>query len=119
MKNVLIVEDSPTVAQMLEAVLSEQGYAVTIAVSGEEALEKAEEKVFDVAVVDTLLPGIDGFEVTAALKKTEKQMNVKIIVTTAVVDAIDAAKARSYGADDYVVKTSDFEPLIDAVAKLI
>ena len=116
-KKILIVEDSATVCALLNSLFSEQGYEVIIAESGEQVAEKIRTQRPDLAIVDTLLPGMDGFEVTKQIKDLDK--SIKIIVTTGTIDAIDATKARRSGADDYVVKTADFAPLVEAAKNLI
>ncbi|MBT7461973.1 MAG: chemotaxis-specific protein-glutamate methyltransferase CheB [Waddliaceae bacterium] len=116
-KKVLIIEDSPTVLEMMAAAFEGEGYDVTMAETGEEGLEKL--KDHDLMIVDTILPGIDGFEVCRNVKKEKGLAKPKVLVVTGNIDAFDAKKARDAGADDYVVKTSDFEHLIEVAEKLL
>jgi DNA-binding response OmpR family regulator len=73
----------------------------------------------DLVITDTMMPGIDGFETCRQIRATHDKEEMKIIVTTGAIDAVDAVKARKAGADDYCVKTSDPTQLIAAVRGLI
>ena len=115
---ILIVDDNINVRATLKDIFSEFGNKVTEAVSGEEALDKLQIEKPDLVLVDTRLPGMNGFEVCRRIKE-EKNLTTKIIVYTGRIDAIDAVKARRMGADDYCVKGFDPALLIDAVQKLV
>ena len=117
-KTVLIVDDEANARTTLADILVESGYKIVGAANGEEALEKAREEKPDVVVLDTKLPGVDGFEICRQIKQVAK-LDTKVIVYTGKIDAIDAVKARQMGADDYCVKGVDPTALIDAVKQLI
>ena len=118
-KKILIIEDDHTVLGMLKSAFEKQGYKVIPAKDGEGGLKEMEDKGPDLVVVDTLLPGIDGFEVCRRIKEDNSAAAPKVIMITGSADAVDAVKARKMGADDYCAKTSDFSPLLKAVKKLI
>lgn len=118
-KKILVVEDSPTISNILKAALEQEGYLVITAETGEEGVKKAILEKPDLVIIDTLLPGIDGFEVCCQIRESLGSVNPKIVVTTSTIDAVDAVKARESGADDYTVKTSDLSPLIETVKKII
>ena len=63
------------------------------------------------------MPGMDGYEICKKIKAMDER--VKVIICTGIVDAVDAAKARASGADDYCVKTVDYEPLIMAIKNIL
>ena len=86
--------------------------------NGKEGLEKAKKELPDLVITDTVLPGIDGFEVCRQIKQKEA-LDTKVIVMTGVIDAVDAVKAREMGADDYCVKATDGKPLVGAVKNLM
>ena len=115
---ILIVDDNINVRATLKDIFSELGNTVMEAVSGEEALDKMQVEKPDLVLVDTRLPGMNGFEVCRRIKR-EENFTTKIIVYTGRIDAIDAVKARRMGADDYCVKGFDPALLIDAVQKLV
>jgi len=118
-KKILIVEDSPTVLGMLKDVFENEGYNVLPVETGEKAVKKAKSNNPDLVIIDTVLPGIDGFEVCRKIKNAGAPCAAKIIIITGNVDAVDAEKALDSGADDYCAKTSDFSNLIAAVKKLV
>ena len=115
---ILIVDDNINVRATLKDIFNEMGNTVMEAVSGEEALEKLQIEKPDLVLVDTRLPGMNGFEVCRRIKQKEN-LATKIIVYTGRIDAIDAVKARRMGADDYCVKGFDPALLISAVQKLV
>ncbi|MBL7072627.1 MAG: response regulator [Candidatus Omnitrophica bacterium] len=117
-KKILIVEDSPTVLGMLKDVFENEGYNVLPAETGEDGVKMAKSDKPDLVIIDTVLPGIDGFEVCRKIKSEGASRAAKIIIITGNVDAVDAEKALDSGADDYCAKTSDFSNLVAAIKKL-
>lgn len=119
MKKILLVEDSATIQKALKAVLERKGYAVDVVSNGEEALETVEQSKPDVVILDTVLPGIDGYEVCRRMKSQMGAAAPKIIIVTGNIEAVDASKARAAGADEYTAKTSDFALLLNTVSDLV
>lgn len=117
-KKILIIDDNDQDRKIMKRFFNEAGYEnIVTASTGEEGVEKASVESPDLVVVDTVLPGINGFEVCRQIKSRRGQ-DQKIIVITGSVDAIDAVKAKKAGADDYCVKTIRFAPLIDAIKRI-
>jgi putative nucleotidyltransferase with HDIG domain len=100
--SVLIVDDEPTVPELLEPGLSQDGFSVTTCCAGEEALVLAELRPFDAALVDVGLPGIDGLEVLFRLRALRPDTAVVMMTGSASVDI--AVQAMQSGAHDYVTK---------------
>lgn len=100
-KRVLIIEDDADAAGVLEAYLKRENYAVTIAGDGPGGLEAARRWQPDLILLDIMLPGMNGTEVLAALRRRD---DTPVIMVTAMGDAPDRIGALRYGADDYVVK---------------
>lgn len=98
---VLLVEDDERIRQALSLALSDEGFTIDEAGSGEEALPRLETEPFDVVLVDLTLPGIDGLEVVRTLRS---RGDLPIIVVTARTDARDVIAGLEAGADDYVTK---------------
>ncbi|MGD0335996.1 MAG: response regulator transcription factor [Candidatus Omnitrophota bacterium] len=118
-KKILIVDDEPDIFRGLDYLFTEEGYDVIGASSGKEALKKAREEKPELALLDTKLSDdMDGIELCRQIKQVEK-LPTKVIVYTGKIDAIDAVRARENGADDYYVKGSSVEGLLEAVRKLI
>ena len=118
-KKILIIDDNEQDRKIMQRFLNKAGYEeILMAETGEEGVKKAESEKPDLVIIDTMLPGIDGFEVCRQIRGIQGSSAPKIVITTGTIDAVDAVKARRMGADDYCVKTSDCLPLIEAVKNL-
>ncbi|MFW0699772.1 response regulator [Pantoea sp. R13S299] len=100
-KRVLIIEDDADAAGVLEAYLKRENYEVLIAGDGPGGLDAARRWQPDLILLDIMLPGMNGTEVLAALRRRD---DTPVIMVTAMGDAPDRIGALRYGADDYVVK---------------
>lgn len=107
MAKILLVEDEENIRTFLKINLKRNNFDVIEASSGEEGIKKAIEEKPDLAVLDVMLPGIDGFEVCRTLR--EYYSSIGIIMLTARTQDIDKIMGLEYGADDYIVKP--FNPL--------
>ncbi|MFT7837151.1 response regulator transcription factor [Saccharothrix sp. BKS2] len=105
--SVLLVEDDEHIRQALGLAMADEGFAVTDAVSGEQALELLAGAEPDVVLLDLMLPGVDGLEVCRTLRA---RGDLPIIIVTARTDAADVIAGLEAGADDYVTK-----PLVASV----
>lgn len=120
LKKILIADDSQTVITILKDIFEKEGYAVVTAGSGEEALAVLESQRPDVVLTDTVMTDIDGFEVCRRIKGNPSLTKPpKVVVMTGTIEAVDATKARSAGADDYCAKTSDFKCILNTVNELV
>jgi DNA-binding response OmpR family regulator len=99
--SILVVEDDERIRSSMRLALEAEGYEIEEAASGEEALEFFSERPADVALIDLMLPGMDGFECCRALRR---QSAVPIIIVTARSDTHDVVAGLEAGADDYVTK---------------
>ena len=98
---VLICDDEPQILRALRVILRDAGYEAVTAASGEEALDRAAVKPPAAAILDLMLPGIDGVEVTKRLREWSE---MPIIVLSAVGEEESKVRALAAGADDYVTK---------------
>ena len=110
---VLVLDDDDQIRATLRRALLYAGYDVQLAATGEEALQKALEAQPDLAVLDVMLPGIDGLEVTRRLR--EDRPELPIILLTARDSVQDRVEGLDIGADDYVVKPFAMEELLARV----
>jgi two-component system copper resistance phosphate regulon response regulator CusR len=114
---ILVVEDEAKVSAALSEGLTGEGYDVVVAATGEEAFFLASAQVFDLVVLDLMLPGRDGFEILAALRKRSIQMPVLILTAR---DAIeDRVAGLDGGADDFLVKPFAFAELLARIRALL
>jgi len=101
---ILIVDDNPTNLDVISESLSNKGYKVAIATSGERALQQVERKPPDLILLDIMMPGIDGFETCRRLKANPRTCHIPIIFMTALTDTDNKVQALNLGAVDYVTK---------------
>jgi len=108
-KNILIIEDEVKIARFLELELIHEGYKVAQAHDGREGLKMAQEKQFDLIILDIMLPHMNGIEV---LRKVRHTSDVPIIMLTAKDEVMDKVIGLDMGANDYVTKPFAIEELL-------
>ena len=113
---ILVVDDEPQILRSLQVSLESKGYSVTTADTGEEALRSMTSRRPDVIVIDLVLPGIDGIEVT---RRVREQSTVPIIVLSAIGDERKKVEALELGADDYVTKPFGVPELLARIVSLL
>jgi two-component system OmpR family response regulator len=106
---ILLIDDEPTILQFLSLGLTNEGFDIKAAQDGIEGINIAKEFNPLIAIVDVMLPGMDGFEVCRLLKKMG---NIAVIMLTAKDQVDDRVKGLTIGADDYMVKPFSFEELL-------
>jgi two-component system phosphate regulon response regulator PhoB len=102
--HVLVVEDEDALSELLQYNLKKEGFRVSVAADGEEALMLVEERQPDVVVLDWMLPKVSGIEVCRRLRSRQESRNLPIIMLTARGEEADRIRGLDTGADDYVVK---------------
>ena len=103
-EKILVVDDEEDIRELVKYNLAREGYKIFCASSGEKALKKARAKLLDLIVLDLMLPGIDGLEVTKILKNDPKTQHIPIIMLTAKEEEADIVTGLELGADDYITK---------------
>jgi two-component system OmpR family response regulator len=106
---ILLVDDEPTILEFLELGLQNEGFIVKTAQDGLTAVTLAKKFQPHIAILDVMMPGMDGFEVCRMIKKTE---NAAVIMLTAKDDVDDRVKGLTLGADDYMMKPFSFVELL-------
>ncbi|PWE18831.1 phosphate regulon transcriptional regulatory protein PhoB [Marinicauda salina] len=102
--HVLVVEDEDALAELLQYNLNKEGFRVSVAGDGEEAMMLVEEDQPDVVILDWMLPKLSGIEVCRRLRGRQETRNVPIIMLTARGEEGDRIRGLDTGADDYIVK---------------
>jgi two-component system alkaline phosphatase synthesis response regulator PhoP len=102
MTRVLVVDDEPNIAFALETDLTYEGYSVTVATTGDEALALAAAGGYDLVLLDVMLPGRDGFEVCRELRR--RGVRTPILMLTAMAQEAEKVMGLELGADDYLTK---------------
>ena len=113
---VLIVEDDPNTAALVETYLVREGFSVVKSADGKQAIELARRKPPGFVILDVMLPGADGWEVCRELRKIS---DVPILMLTAREEEIDRVMGLSLGADDYVVKPFSPRELVERVKAIL
>jgi two-component system, OmpR family, response regulator len=114
---VLVVEDEPRMAALLERGLEEAGYAVDVAANGEDGVWMATENPYDAVVLDVLLPDVDGFSVCRRIRAAGRWAPVLMLTARdAVPDRVEGLDA---GADDYLTKPFSYEELLARIRALV
>lgn len=117
MERILVVDDDPAITTMLRRGLTYEGYQVTVAASGEEALRYAREREPALVVLDIMMPGMDGLAVLERLRAADPDLPVLFLTARdAPADQVTGLQA---GADDYVVKPFAFEVLLARIQALL
>jgi len=106
---ILVIEDEALILAFLERGLTAEGHAVDTAMRGEEGLDRLRERRPDIVVLDIMLPGIDGFDVLAAIRAIDSELPV--ILLTARGEVADRVRGLDLGATDYLVKPFAFAEL--------
>ncbi len=119
MKQVLAVDDSASVRQMVSFTLRNAGYGVTEAVDGQQGLEKARQEKFDLVITDLNMPQMDGIEMIMGMRKLTAYSFTPILMLTTESQAEKKDAGRKAGATGWIVKPFQTEQLIAVVQKLV
>ncbi len=110
--HIMVVEDEEALATLLDYNLTNEGYKVSIATDGEEALFKVDEEIPDLLILDWMLPKVSGIEVCRQLRSKSETKNIPIIMLTARSEESDRIRGLETGADDYLTKPFSTAELI-------
>ena len=109
MGKILVADDDVNIADLLRLYLEKEGYTLTLANNGEEALEKFNMETPDIVLLDIMMPKLDGWQVCREIRK---KSNCPIIMITAKGETFDKVLGLELGADDYVVKPFDSKEIV-------
>ncbi|KUO64139.1 MAG: two-component system response regulator [Gracilibacter sp. BRH_c7a] len=112
MKHILIIEDDLHIAELERDYLQLNGYKVDISRDGEKGLQKALTGIYDVIIVDLMLPGKDGFEIVEEIRRNYE---IPILIVSAKSEDIDKIRGLGFGADDYLTKPFSSAELVARV----
>ena len=116
---VLIVEDEPDIRELVVHHLKREGYLVSAASSGEEALRQVQAAPPDLVLLDLMMPAMDGLEVCRRLRQDPATVSLPIVMLTAKGDEVDRVLGLEIGADDYVVKPFSPKELLARVRAVL
>lgn len=118
-KKILIADDEANIVVSLEYLLQREGYAVSIARDGQQALDAIEREAPDLVLLDVMMPLKTGFEVCASVRANPATARTRILMLTAKGRDTDLAKGMALGADGYITKPFATRELVARVAELL
>jgi twitching motility two-component system response regulator PilH len=118
MAKVLIVDDSPTETHKLTSMLEKHGHSVSCAGNGEEGVEKARRELPDIVLMDVVMPGLNGFQATRQLARTQETAAIPVIIVTTKDQETDRVWGMRQGAKQYLTKPVNETELIKAITQL-
>ncbi len=123
-KRILVVDDEPDFAAIVQKNLKKEGFDVEVAYDGVQALEKVKANPPDAIVLDVMMPEKDGYEVCRELKSSDAYRNIPIVMLTAVADHVSSTRyshsdGMSMEADDYLPKPASAQEITDSIRSLL
>ena len=118
-QTILIVDDEPNIVISLEFLMKREGFAVSVAVDGEEALRKIAEIQPDLVLLDIMMPKKSGFEVCQEIRANPAWASIKVVMLTAKGRDTEVQKGMALGADAYVTKPFSTKELVAKVRSVL
>jgi len=118
-ETILIVDDEPDIIELIKYNLKNEGYFILTAQTGEQAIKTARHSQPDLMVLDLMLPGIDGLEVTKYLKNNEQTRDIPIVMLTAKGEESDIVTGLELGANDYISKPFSPKVLVARIRAIL
>ncbi len=119
MAHILIVDDSPTERHFFTSILEKNGHTVSIAMDGEEGVDKAKELNPDLILMDVVMPGMNGFQATRRLNQDAATKKIPIVIVSTKDQETDRVWAKRQGAIEYITKPTKEKPLMNCVNQLL
>ena len=116
---VLIVDDDPDIIRLLKRALNQKNYLISVAMDGEEALQKITQECPDLVILDLGLPRLSGEEVCKKIRKNEKFEKIRIVMLTGKAGEVDRIIGKVIGADHYMTKPFDLLELLKTVGNIL
>jgi len=118
-QHILIVDDEPSIVLSLEYLMGREGFEVSVAPDGEEALQALARRTPNLVILDIMLPKLNGFEVCQRIRADARWRGIKVLMLTAKGRDTEVAKGLGVGADAYVTKPFSTRDLVAQVKKLL
>jgi len=119
MPDILIVEDNPVNQKLIAVLLTRAGYSFEIAENGRKALERLEATPFRLVLMDMMMPIMNGYDATSAIRANPKTSGLPVIALTANAMKGEDDKCRAVGCNDYIPKPYSKDQVLGAIVKLI
>ncbi|GAB4149762.1 MAG: response regulator transcription factor [Planctomycetaceae bacterium] len=118
-QTILVIEDERSLVDILTYNLENEGFNVITANDGQEGLRRAQSALPDLAVLDLMLPVVDGLQVCRQLRSNPQTQHIRVLMLTAKSEEVDEIVGFNMGADDYVTKPFKIKPLIHRIKALL
>jgi len=123
-KRILVVDDEPDFASIVQGNLEKEGFAVDVAYDGVDGLEQVKKNPPDAIVLDVMMPEKDGYEMCSELKNDPQYADIPIVLLTAVASRVTSTRYSHYDgmsteADDYIPKPASAEDIVESVKRLL
>jgi two-component system alkaline phosphatase synthesis response regulator PhoP len=118
-EKILVIEDNPNALRLMVYTLEQEGYQVITASDGLDGLTKAQDEHPDLAVLDIMLPGLDGYEICHQLRQKPETAALPIIMLSAKANQDDKDVGLKVGANDYLAKPADPATIVERVKALL
>ena len=123
-KRILVVDDEPDFASIVQGNLEKEGFTVDVAYNGVEGIEKVQANPPDAIVLDVMMPEMDGYAVCKELKGDEKYCEIPIVLLTAVASHVTSTRythrdGMATEADDYIAKPASAEDITKSIKRLL
>jgi len=119
MTHILIIDDSPTEVHVFKTILEKNQFQVSIAINGDEGIEKAIESKPDCILMDVVMPGKNGFQATRDLSRNPDTSSIPVIIITTKDQETDKIWAMRQGAKDYIVKPANEKDLLERINNVL
>lgn len=118
-QSVLVVEDDDSIVEALSFLMEKAGFDVRVARTGTQAIEMISQKIPQLMLLDIMMPGCDGFEVTRSVRENQKNSDVKILMLTAKNRPVDEQKAYDLGVDAFMTKPFSTRDVVERAKQLL
>lgn len=119
MSKILIIDDSPTEVHILKGFLDKNGFEVVVAADGKSGIQAAIDEKPDLILMDVVMPGVNGFQATRKLSKSDETKDIPVIMVTTKSQETDRIWGMRQGAVDYLVKPVKEQQLVDKINEVL
>jgi DNA-binding response OmpR family regulator len=119
MAKILIIDDDASLLQMVSIILKRAGHEAIVSMEPKEGYDLALSQSPDLAIIDVMMPQVNGYQVCAALRKTEATKDLPILILTALTESEHRGRAEDAGADGFVTKPITSTELVKAINEVL
>ena len=119
MKKILVADDSVTIQKVIALTFAEEAFEIQSVGTGSDALDKLREWHPDIVLADVIMPQMNGYELSKAIKEDQSTSNIPVLLLAGTFEAFDEEEAKAAGADDYITKPFESGELISKVKNLV